>query len=166
MNRKRTPLSATLAVLTALGLGLLPGGVANAAGLTILQPTGGVRATGPCNGPRQPITDDFGHPGVMLCESTALQINFGGGNIVDVLIGVLGDTRPVYADGGSGWHRVGNGAADHEWDHCRGPDTLGLFRQDDPHVFSVVGTDAYFYWVRAYPDGSFSDWNQTKLACP
>ncbi|MFC5098305.1 hypothetical protein [Amycolatopsis plumensis] len=120
---------------------------------------------------QRPIAADyrqFQQPGVKLCGSRHVVVDFGRGNLINVVIGVVGDTRPVYADGGSGWHRVGNGAAAREYTQCgRGPADLGLWlTNEDPHVVVVVGTDGYYYLVRFYEDNTNSNWVKGNDACP
>jgi hypothetical protein len=164
MNTKHKLLSTIAAVSLALGMSLLPGGVASAAGSNVLHSTGSVRTTDQCNGPSQPIVSRFGHAGVMLCGSNAVGVNFGGGNVEDVVIGVLGNTRPIYADGGSGWHRVGNGVAYHE-NTCHYPADIGLYPLAG-YKIGVIGTDNHWYEVTAFADSSFSNWTQYgTMAC-
>ncbi|MFI9384551.1 hypothetical protein [Kutzneria sp. NPDC052558] len=155
MNTKRRLLPAA-AVVAALGMSLLTGGAANAVASQSLSPQS-VWATAPCNGDKEPITDNFGNHGTMLCWSHSLEINFGGGNIENVVIGVLGSDRPIYADGGSGWHHVGNGYA--ETNGVDSPGDIGLFLTNG-NVVHVRGTDDDWYYAIAYPDSSWSDWHR------
>ncbi|WP_406631411.1 hypothetical protein [Amycolatopsis sp. WGS_07] len=156
MIAKHTIVSGIAAVSLALGLSLVSSGAANAS----------VRETGPCNGASQPITDNFEHPGAKLCGSRAVVVDFGGGNIINVVIGVVGDSRPVYADGGSGWHQVGNGLAYHE-NSCHRPIEIGVDLDPAQHVIRVIGTDNHYYTAKAKPDNTFEPWNRGRyeVAC-